>query len=178
MPVETLAEEYVFDGKVFRVRRDRVRYRDGEETHFDVVEHPGAVTMVPVDDQGQIWFVRQYRHPAGASLLEFPAGTLEEGEEPESCARRECREEIGVDPGELHLLGSFYLAPGYSSELNHLFLARDLQEAPLDSDEHEEISVEIYPVDEVYDLIASGALQDGKTLAGLLLALPLVDEGA
>jgi ADP-ribose pyrophosphatase len=177
MQVETLQSEAVFEGKVFRVRRDRVRYLGGAEADFDVVEHPGAVTMVPIDDEGRMWFVRQYRHPVGTSLLEFPAGTLEDKEDPEACARRECREEIGVEPGELLLLGSCYLAPGYSSELNHLFLARDLQASPLAGDEHEDIEIEIFTVDEVYDLIASGGLQDAKTLAALLLALPLVDEG-
>lgn len=174
--VELLASEELFAGPIFRVRRDRIRTPEGEETLLDVVEHPGAVTMIPVDDEGQLWFVRQYRHPAGTTLLEFPAGTLEAGEPPQECARRECREEIGMEPSELDLLGSYYLAPGYSSEQNHLFLARGLTPAPLESDDDEAIEVERYTVDEVYDLIAGGTLRDAKTLAGLLLSLPLIDE--
>lgn len=175
--VELLASEELFAGAVFRVRRDRIRTSEGQEALLDVVEHPGAVTIVPVDDEGRLWFVRQYRHPAGRTLLEFPAGTLEADEPPEECARRECREEIGMEPGEINLLGSYYLAPGYSSEENHLYLARDLTRAPLQGDEDEAIEVESYSVDEVYDLIAGGTLRDAKTLAGLLLSLPLIDEG-
>lgn len=175
--IELLESEELFAGPAFGVRRDRIRTEDGQETLRDVVDHPGAVTMVPVDDDGRLWFVRQYRHPTGEVLLEFPAGTLEEGESSQDCALRECREEIGMQPAQLDLLASFYLAPGYSSELNHLYLARGLTRAPLEGDEEETIEVERYTVDEVYDLIASGILRDAKTLAGLLLSLPLIDEG-
>lgn len=167
----------VYQGKVFKVRTDQVQLESGRQTAYDVVEHPGSVTMIPVDDDGLIWLIRQYRHPARTSLLEFPAGTLEGGEDPEDCAVRECQEEIGMEPGELLFLGSYYLAPGYSSEQTHLFLVRDLQPAPLQADEDEVINIEKFSVDEIYDLIASDGLQDAKTLAGLLLALPLLDEG-
>ena len=167
----------IYRGKVFNVRTDQVQLESGRQTAYDVVDHPGSVTMIPVDDEGLIWLIRQYRHPARISLLEFPAGTLENDEDPEDCAVRECQEEIGMAPGELLFLGSYFLAPGYSNEQTHLYMVRDLQPAPLPADEDEAIEIEKYSVDEIYDLIASDGLQDAKTLAGLLLALPLLDEG-
>ena len=166
----------IYQGKVFRVRTDQLQFESGQQSAYDVVEHPGSVTIIPVDDEGDVWLIRQYRHPVRGSLLEFPAGTLEGDEDPEACAARECREEIGMEPGELHFLGEFYLARGYSTEKTYLFLARDLQPSPLEPDEEEGLEVERYTVDDIYDLIAGDNIHDAKTLAGLLLALPLLDE--
>ncbi len=175
MTADVLASERIYQGSVFAVRRDRVKFEDGRETSFDVVEHNGSVTLIPTDDQNRLWFVRQYRHPVGATVLEFPAGTLERGEDPMQCARRECREEIGMEPGELVELSSVFLAPGYSSERSYLFLASDLKEAPLPTDLDEDLEIVPIPIDDVYDLIAEGGLRDAKTLCALLLALPLLD---
>jgi len=162
---------------VFQVWRQPVTFEDGRQTSYEFVDHEGSVTIAAVDDDDRLWFVRQYRHPAGRSLLEFPAGTLEPGEPAEACARRECREEIGRDPGELHPLGGYFLAPGYSTERTHLFLARDLREGRLQADEDERIEAEAYGVEEVFELIANGEIEDAKTLAGLLLVLPLLESG-
>lgn len=167
----------IYQGKVFRVRTDQLQYEGGQQSAYDIVEHPGSVTIIPVDDEGVVWLIRQYRHPTRSSLLEFPAGTLEDDEDPQDCASRECRQEIGMEPGELLYLGEFYLAPGYSTEKTYLFLARDLQPAPLEPDEDEAIEIERYSIDEIYDLIAGDGIKDAKTLAGLLLALPLLDDG-
>lgn len=167
----------IYRGKVFRVRTDQLQFEGGQQSAYDVVEHPGSVTIIPVDDDGEVWLIRQYRHPVRGSLLEFPAGTLEGDEDPADCADRECREEIGMEPGELLLLGEFYLAPGYSTEKTYLFLARDLQPSHLAADEEEAIEIERYSIDEIYDLIAGDSIKDAKTLAGLLLALPMLDEG-
>lgn len=175
MTVDILSSERIFQGRVFAVRRDTVRFEDGRETIFDLVEHNGSVTIIPIDEQDRLWFVRQYRHPVGDTVLEFPAGTLQGGEDPVQCARRECREEIGMQPGELLVLSSVFLAPGYSTERSHLFLASDLNEAPLPTDRDEDIETVPIPLEDVYDLIAEGGLQDAKTLCALLLALPIVD---
>lgn len=175
MSAEVLSSERIFQGPVFSIRRDRVKMHDARETTYDVVEHNGSVTIIPFDDQDRLWFVRQYRHAVGDTVLEFPAGTLEEGEEPAACARRECREEIGLEPEELLHLSSVFLAPGYSSERSHLFLATGLQEAPLPTDHDEDIETVPIPVQDVYDLIAEGGLRDAKSLCALLLVLPLVD---
>lgn len=170
MKFETLQREIVYQGKAFRVRRDQVRMPDGQAARLDIVEHAGAVTILPLDDQGRIWFVRQYRHPAAQQLLELPAGTLEPGEPPEVCAQREIREETGQAAGEMHKLGEFFLAPGYSTEYMHVYLATHLRPDPLPSDSDEFLSVETQPVAEVLQMVERGEIQDGKTLAALMLA--------
>ena len=140
--------------------------------HLDIVEHNGAVTIVPVDSDGQIWFVRQYRHPAESVLLELPAGVMEESEGPEASALRELREEIGMAAGKLLKIGEFFLAPGYSTEYMHVYLATDLRPAPLPGDEGELIEIEGIPIQRAYAHIREGVYRDSKTLATLLLAQP------
>ena len=137
-----------------------------------IVDHPGAVTLLPVDSQGRVWFVRQYRHAIQQDLLELPAGTLEKGEEPQACARREVREEIGMAAELLQKIGEFYLAPGYSSEYMHVYLATGLMADPLKGDDDEFITVERIPIEQVYARAEEGTIKDGKTLAVLQLARP------
>lgn len=170
--MELIRSERVFHGKAFDVRVDQLRLPDGRSTRIEVVEHGGAVTLLPRDAEGRLWFVRQYRHPAGKRLLELPAGTLEPGEPPEQCARRECREEIGMEPGDLRRLGGFYLAPGYSTEYLHVFLATQLHPSPLPGDEDEHLQIEALTLEQALQHMRSGALEDAKSLAALLLALP------
>ncbi len=162
--------ETVFQGRVFAVRRDVVRLPDGNTAELDVITHHGAVTLVPLDAEGRIWFVRQYRHAAGETLLELPAGTLEPGEAPEACAAREIREEIGFAAAQLHLLGEFYLAPGYSTEYQYVYLATGLSPAPLPQDADEFLEPVALPVAEVRRRALAGDFRDAKTLAALLLA--------
>jgi ADP-ribose pyrophosphatase len=169
MNVETLSSETVFTGRVFGVRRDRVVLPNGRQHTFDIVTHAGAVTIVPLDEQGRVWFIRQYRHPAGEVMLELPAGVIENGENPAASALRELREEIGQTAAELSLLGTFFLAPGYSTELMHVYLARQLSPAPLPGDADEQIEVAPTPLDEVDGLVWRGAVRDAKSLAALLL---------
>jgi ADP-ribose pyrophosphatase len=135
----------------------------------DIVEHGGAVVIIPIDDDGRILLVNQYRHPIGKYLLELPAGTLDKNESPEECAVRECREEVGMAPGRTQHLGGFYLAPGYSTEYLDLYLATELYEAPLPLDMDEDLSVERYSIDEVLGKISCGEIEDAKTLAGVTL---------
>jgi len=159
-----------FEGRVFNVRRDTVQSPDGRQFQIDVVEHGGAVAMIPLEPDHSIWFVRQYRHPIGEVLLELPAGTLNPGEDPELAAARECREEIGLAPAELIHLGETYLAPGYSSEYLHYFLARHLTSSPLPQDEDEDLQVEKISWDSAWQMLARGELHDAKTVVGLSLA--------
>lgn len=170
MAFETTRTEPVFHGKVFDVRQDRVRMPDGKLVDLDIVEHNQSVSMVPVDEQGQVWFVRQYRHPAGRELLELPAGVMEDDEPALESAQREIREEIGMAAGQLEEIGRFYLAPGYSTEFMVVFLAMDLRPAPLDQDEDEFITIVKIPLQEALRMAAEGEFQDAKTLASLLLA--------
>jgi ADP-ribose pyrophosphatase len=170
MPYETLHTETLYHGRAFNVRRDEIRLPDGKIARLEIVDHVGAVTLVPVDDQNHVWFVRQYRHPAGEVLLELPAGMVEPGEAPLDCARREIREEIGMAAGRIEPIGEYYLAPGYSTEFMHVFLARDLRPDPLPGDADEFISTEPIPLEVVLRMIENGKIHDAKTLASLMLA--------
>jgi ADP-ribose diphosphatase len=176
MIVELINRETIYRGHAFNVRRDEVRFPNQHTTHLDIIEHVGAITVLPIDDSGRILFVRQYRHATGKELLELPAGTLDEGESAETCARREIREETGYAAGNLTKLGEFYLAPGYSTEYMVVYLATELQLAPLPGDLDEFITLVPVPVDEAYGLAFSGELQDGKSLAALLLAQPFIEH--
>ncbi|MGH2619616.1 MAG: NUDIX hydrolase [Anaerolineales bacterium] len=172
MAYRVTASETLFSGRVFEVRKDRVVLEDGRESSVDVVVHPGAVALIPLDDRKQLWFVRQYRHASGGELLELPAGTLERGEPPEQCAERECQEEIGMFPGKLEHLGGFFLAPGYSTEFLEVYLATELRPDPKPRDPDEQIHVEKLSLGQVVELIGNGGLRDAKSLAALTLAGP------
>ncbi len=174
MEFKTMTQETVYHGRAFDVRRDAVRLPDQHTMHIDVVEHPGAVTILPIDDQGRILFVRQYRHAVGQELLELPAGTLDPGELPDMCALREIREETGFAAGKMVKLGEFFLAPGYSTEYMLVYLASDLTADPLPRDKDEYITLQAIPVAEAYAMALKGELIDGKSLAGLLLAQPFL----
>lgn len=173
MKFELLRSETIFNGRVFSIRRDHLRTPDNRETAFDIVEHHGSVVIIPIDDEGNLLLVRQYRHAAQDNLLELPAGTLDDASEsPLHCASREIREETGMAAKTLKKLGNFYLAPGYSTELMTVFLATDLYEDPLDPDADEFLEVEKVPLGEAFSLAEAGKMPDSKTLAALLLARP------
>ncbi len=172
---KTLQSETKYRGKAFSVRKDRVRLPQGRITDLDIVEHVGAVTIFPIDADGNVWFVRQYRHAAEQELLELPAGTLEEDEAPEACAQRELQEEIGMKADNLQLIGEFFLAPGYSTELMSVFFASELSPSELLGDEDEFLSVEKVPITDLLEMAWENNIQDAKTLAGLMLALPYLN---
>jgi ADP-ribose pyrophosphatase len=170
MKFETIHSQAIYRGRAFSVRKDQVKLPNGAETTLDIVDHSNAVVILPIDERKNVWFVRQYRHAAGIDMLELPAGGLEPGEIPEICAQRETREEIGMAAGRLQRIGKFYLAPGYSSELIHVFLATDLSPAPLEGDLDEFLSVERIPLRLVSEMIRRGEIIDAKTLAVFQLA--------
>lgn len=160
----------VYQGKVFDVSQDLIQFPDGEQHQIDLIQHLPAVTMLPVDEQEQIWFVRQYRHPAGKYLLELPAGVMDANERPEVSALRELREETGMGAKNLEHIGSFYLAPGYSTELMHVFWVSDLYPSPLPGDPDERIEIVKIPIANLAKLIENRDIQDAKSLSALLLA--------
>ena len=175
MPYEVMKSEIIYPGRAFTIRRDHLRMPDGHETKFDIVEHGGSVIILPVDGNGNLLFVRQYRHAAGLDLLEFPAGTLDEGETPEACASRELREETGMAAARMERLGGFYLAPGYSTEYMHVYLAMDLHPDPLEADADEFLSLERVPAREALAMAARGDIPDAKSLAAFCLAGPRLE---
>ncbi len=167
---ETIESSVAFHGRLLKVWVDTVRLPNGRTSTREVVAHPGAVAMVPLYDADHVLLVRQWRHPAGRALLEIPAGTLDAGEDPCDCAVRELMEEIGYRPQLLTRLADIFLAPGYSSECLHLFLAEQLSPERLAHDEDETIDTVCLDWHDIETLIAHGEINDAKTLAGLLLA--------
>jgi len=168
-----LAEERIYDGSLISVGRGTFEAPDGSTFNRDLVHHPGAVSIVPVDDDNGVLMVRQYRAAIDADLLEIPAGKRDvEGEPPEETARRELEEEVGMRAGRLQKLAEFYNSPGFSDERSWVFLASDLEESAVSAHSPEEAAMEIERValDEVPMLIATGRLVDAKSIIGLSLA--------
>lgn len=158
----------VFTGRVIALRLDDVEMPSGRRVTFEIVEHPGAVAIVPLMPDGRVLLVRQYRRPVGAELLELPAGTIEHGETPEACAHRELAEEVGQQAGRWDRLASFYTAPGVVSEEMHVFLARNLSPAVVEREE-EDLRVEALPIAEVRRRITAGAIRDAKSIIGIFI---------
>lgn len=165
-----LSSQEVFEGRIIRVRRDEVELPGGRRSAREVVEHPGAVAVVAVDDQGEVLLVRQYRHAVGRVTLEIPAGTLKPGEDPLDCARRELEEETGCRAESFHRLASFYTTPGFTSELMHLYLAEGLRSGAQNPDEDEDLELVRLPLPKALEVVTEEDRGDGKSLAGLLLA--------
>ncbi len=177
---ELIRSEHIYDGRVIRVRRDSIRVNKATgpvETVRDVVETHDAVTLVPVDPEGNVLLVRQYRWAAATALLEAPAGMLEPGESPEDGARRELREETGHATDALVHLGGFWMAPGYSTEYMHVYLATGLRPDPLPEDEDEDLELVPVPWDDIPRLIREGAVIDAKSIAALQMAFFLHGKG-
>ena len=173
---ETIETTEVFSGRLVKLRVDRVRLPNGRETTREIVVHPGAVTAVPLIGTEKIVMVRQFRQAAGETLLEIPAGTLEQGEDPVECARRELREEIGYHPNNLTLMFKSYLAPGYSSEILYTYLAEDLEKVDARSDPDEFLEIVEVRMCDAVGLIQSGEIKDAKTICGVMMAQRMLGE--
>ena len=176
---ERTAREAAFSGRVVDVFRDTVRVRrDGDEkvAVYDLVHHPGATAIVPLYDDGSVALLHQFRYATGGELWEIPAGTLEPGEEPLACARRELEEEIGQRAERWSELARFYTAPGFCDELLIVYLAEDLSPGHVGPDPDEHLEVVRVPLVEALAWIASGRIADAKTIVGLLRARDRLDQ--
>jgi len=174
---EFIDSKKIFTGRVFDVTVDTIR--EGGQTYVrEIVHHRGSAVMVPAFDDGTIALVRQYRHPAVKYLLELPAGTLNEKEQPEEGAARELEEELGVVAGKLEKLCEFFVSPGFCEEKMWLYLATDLKETKQRLEEDELIEVVRLPIDRALQMITDGEIEDAKTIIGLLLAAPRVGLSA
>ena len=163
-----IGSDKVFEGRLISVRVDEVELADGTRARREFVEHPVAVAVVPMLADGRVVMIQQYRHAAGKVLWELPAGLVEEGEEPEECARRELGEEVGYEPGELIPLFSTFLSPGFSSEIIHIFLARDLRPVNVASEPDERIVAVPVPLAEAVQMVRRGEVQNAAAICGLL----------
>ena len=173
---KTLSREEIYRGRIITVHKDTVALSDGKETIREVVDHPGGVTVIPVDADGSVCCVRQYRYPYAEHVLETPAGKLEPGEDPLECAKRELGEETGYTAERYIPLGQLYPSPGYCGEVLHLYLATGLVRGQQHLDAGEFLDVERHSLDELVDMAMEGSLTDAKTVAAVLKARLYLDR--
>jgi len=170
----SISTSRIYDGRVVKLRVDKVILEDGQPATREVVEHRGAAAIVPLLTDNQVVLVRQYRYPIGLELLEIPAGTLEINEAPYQCAMRELTEETGFACKELTKISECYIAPGYSTEKIHFYLAKELTRSSAHPDEDERIKVEIITLPAVLEKIRKGEICDAKTICAIFRALDYV----
>lgn len=164
---ERINGDVIFEGRMLRIERDTVRLPNGLESSREVVRHPGAVGIIAISDQ-KLLLVRQYRYAIAQETLEIPAGKLDNQEAPLDCAVRELREETGYR-GTMEHISTLYTSPGFTDEVMHLFLARDLVWDPLTPDDDEFIRVERISWDEAVQRAEQNKFNDAKTILGILL---------
>ena len=160
--------EVLYQGKRFRVVRAVQQMPDGSQHQREIVAHPGAVAILPLDEQGRVCLIENYRVTAGRALYELPAGTLEPGEPPAEAARRELAEETGYRAERFDLLSQFFTSPGVLDERMYLYLATGLKQGSPAREAGEDIHNRLMPLSEAIDMVRQGRIEDAKTLVGLL----------
>ena len=171
MAYETIRSEKVFSGILIDVYHDVINLPDGRAAVREIVKHASAAAVLPVDSDGKLIFVRQYRHSVKAMALEIPAGILEENEDPAVGAARELTEETGNIAGKLTFIFKFYSSIGFSDECVSVYIAEGLTAASQNLDDDEFLSIEKYTPDEAFKLISDGQITDSKTTAAVLYYL-------
>jgi ADP-ribose pyrophosphatase len=167
---ETVDSQVVYRGVIVNVRLDTARLVNGRLARREVVEHPGGVAVLPLHEDGTVSVVRQFRYPFMQVVTELPAGKLERGEDPRLAALRELEEEVGLQTGEMIDLGVLYTSPGFSSEVLHMYLARDLRQVDAHPDEDEFLQGERVPLADLLEQVMDGTIVDAKTVALVLKA--------
>jgi ADP-ribose diphosphatase len=167
----TLSTQRIFDGKVFDLERDQVRMPNGREVAVDIVRHPRSVVLIPIPEPGHVILIRQYRYAVNRWLWELPAGSVDEGEEPDAAARRECHEEIGQVPDTIVRLAAMYPTPGYCDEEMLFFRLSGLStpEEAAEPDEDEDIEPRVFTLRDAREMVRNGEITDMKTVVGLTL---------
>ncbi|MBQ4345518.1 MAG: NUDIX hydrolase [Oscillospiraceae bacterium] len=169
-----LATETIYDGRILRVTNDTVRLENGKTAPREVIHHPGGACIVPLTDSLEVLMVRQFRYPHNEITLEIPAGKLEYGEDPKTCAIRELKEEVGATAAQVYSLGCLYPTPAYDKEVIHMYLATGLQFAEQTPDEDEFLDVVKLPLAKVVDMIMDNKLPDAKTQIALLKTVQMM----
>lgn len=166
----TVSKELIFEGKIIKLEKLTVKLPNNKISEREIVRHPGGSVVLPVDDEGNIYLVRQYRKPLERHLYELPAGKLDKGEDPLQCAIRELKEETGLIAREIKLITKIATTPGFSDEILYLYLAKGLKKETYRPDEDEFLSICKFPINELTTMIEKGEIIDSKTLIGILYA--------
>ena len=171
----TVESKTVYQGKIVTLLVDQAELPNGKEALREVVLHPGGVAILPLDQDGNVTLVQQYRYPFHELLLELPAGKLDEGEDHRAAAARELGEETGLEAGELTYLGCLLASPGFCTERLHMYLARDLRRSVSHPDDDEFLNVVTMPFGEIARQVMDGTIEDAKTVATVLKVKVLLD---
>lgn len=168
---KTLKTKDIYDGNIIKVQSLTVSLPNGKEATRDIVLHPGASVIIPINEKGEIYMVKQFRKPLDMTTLELPAGKLDSAnEDPKVCAERELMEETGLRAGKIEHLISIHTTPGFCNEVIHMYTATDLKQGESCTDEDEFLDVEKIHVDKLIEMITSHKITDAKTIVGVLMA--------
>ena len=173
---KTLSSEVLFEGRVVTLTKDVALLENGETSIREVVHHHGGACIVPYFEDGTICMVRQFRYAMQQELWELPAGKLEKGEDPFEAAKRELGEECGLTADKYTSLGEFYPTVGYDTEIIYTWVATGLHETRMHLDADEFLTPDRVPLDKAYEMVMSGEIRDGKTIAGILKLKALIAE--
>ena len=167
---KTISSELKFDGKVVKLYVDEAELDNGQRAYRELIKHPGGVCVLPLDEEGNVYMVKQFRYPFGCALYELPAGKLEYGEDHRTCGIRELKEETGAEADSFEYLGCIYPTVAYDTEIIHMYLARGLHFGEQHLDEGEFLDVIKLPFDKVFEMAMNGELPDAKTQTAVLKA--------
>ncbi len=168
IPHKRIKRELIHKGSIIDFYRDTIEIKGGKQTNFDFIQHHGAAAMIPVDSDGNIIMVRQYRNAVDQYTLEIPAGGLNAGEDNETCAIRECEEETGYKAGEVYHLFDLYTTVAFSNEKIGIYYTTNITPSKQNLDEDEFVNVEKHSLEELTRMILNGEIVDAKTIAGIL----------
>lgn len=171
-----IESNFIYDGIIVKLYKDTVELPNGKEAFREVIRHPGAVCVVPITDNGEVIFVRQFRYPFSSEIIELPAGKLDKGELPINAAKRELMEETGVISSKLIPIGKFYSTPAIIDEIIYLYLATDLKFGNQSLDEDEFLEIERIPLSKAIDMVLNDVISDGKTQVGILKAKLFIEN--
>lgn len=179
-PPQLLKQRFRYQGRKFAFEANRLRLPNAAEGEWECVRHPGGAMAVPITRDGKLVLVKQYRFTAKGRILEFPAGTIEPGEDPAATIEREIQEETGYRAHDWQKLGEFFVAPGYSDEIIYAFLAQELEvlENPPARDLDEDLATVLMTIAEVEAAIYTGEICDAKSICGFFLAKAMLTKGA
>ncbi len=169
-----LSSELIYDGKILKLTRDTALLENGETAYREVVHHSGGVCVLPLDNENNVLFVKQFRYPFATVLLEIPAGKREAGEDPLECGIRELKEEVGATADEVISLGKLYPTVAYDTEIIYMYLARGLKFGERHLDEDEFVDVVKIPLSEAYEMVMRDEIPDSKTQIAILKAYNIV----
>ena len=174
---ETIKKEYKFNGEIIQLRVDTVTTPSGNTATREIVEHPGGVCVVPIDEKGNVIMEWQYRRPFDENIFEIPAGKLIKGEDPLECGKRELEEETGMCAKKYVYLGKMLPTPGFCGEIIHMYAAFDLYEGKINRDEDELMEIVRVPLEKLVDMIVFGEIIDAKTSVAILKVNEMKNRG-